>query len=138
MELQQEAVYGLTEVNRNQIKNARLIANPGCYPTSCLLPLIPLLRANLIETTSIVIDSKSGTSANHVHHLNGRPLGVSGAGRAPNESKLFSEVTEGLHAYGVSNHRHAPEIEQELSLAAGQCADVTAPSFSVGSWQVSR
>lgn len=110
LHIQEEAVYGLTEVNRPQIKNARIIANPGCYPTSCLLPLIPILRAGLIDSDSIIIDSKSG---------------VSGAGRAPGESKLFCEVTEGLHPYGIANHRHLPEIEQELSDAAGGAISVS-------------
>lgn len=110
LHIQEEAVYGLTEVNRPQIKNARIIANPGCYPTSCLLPLIPILRAGLINSDSIIIDSKSG---------------VSGAGRAPGESKLFCEVTEGMHPYGIANHRHLPEIEQELSDAAGGAINVS-------------
>eukprot|EP00210_Caulerpa_lentillifera_P001188 g1144.t1 len=110
LDLQAEAVYGLTEVNRSQIRNARIIANPGCYPTSCLLPLIPVLRAGLIDSDSIIIDSKSG---------------VSGAGRAPGESKLFCEVADGLHPYGIANHRHLPEIEQELSDAAGGAINVT-------------
>ncbi len=104
-DLQQEAVYGLTEINRAAIAKARLVANPGCYPTSAMLPLIPLLRAGQIETADIVIDAKSG---------------VSGAGRALKEGSLFCEAAEGIHAYGVGSHRHAPEIEQELSIAAGQ------------------
>ncbi len=104
-DLQQEAVYGLTEINRAAIAKARLVANPGCYPTSAMLPLIPLLRAGQIETADIVIDAKSG---------------VSGAGRALKEGSLFCEVAEGIHAYGVASHRHGPEIEQELSVASGQ------------------
>ena len=101
---QKEAVYGLTELARDQVKNARLIANPGCYPTSAILPLAPLLAEGMVATDSIIIDSKSG---------------VTGAGRTAKEANLFAEVSEGIHAYGVSSHRHMPEIEQELSRAAG-------------------
>ncbi len=103
-ELQAEAVYGLTEIKRAAIAKARLVANPGCYPTSVQLPLVPLLKAGLIESQDIIIDAKSGTS---------------GAGRSAKEANLYCEVTEGIHAYGVASHRHAPEIEQELSEAAG-------------------
>lgn len=102
--LQKEAVYGLTELAREAIAKARLVACPGCYPTSALLPLVPLLEAGLIDAENIVIDSKSG---------------VTGAGRAPREEGLYGEVAEGMHAYGVGRHRHAPEIEQALGLAAG-------------------
>ncbi len=105
VELQRSAVYGLTEINRAAIKTARLVANPGCYPTSAQLPLIPLLKAGLIESDDIIIDAKSG---------------VTGAGRAPKENILFAEVTEGIHPYGIASHRHAPEIEQGLSLAHGR------------------
>jgi N-acetyl-gamma-glutamyl-phosphate reductase len=101
--LQGEAVYGLTEIARSRIGGARLVACPGCYPTSALLPLIPLIEAGAIEADEIIIDAKSG---------------VSGAGRAAKESSLFAEVSEGIHAYGVASHRHAPEIEQSLSWAA--------------------
>jgi len=104
-ELQREAVYGLTEIERERIRRARLVAVPGCYPTAAQLPLIPLLRAQLIDPDDIVIDAKSG---------------VSGAGRAVREGSLFCEVSEGIHAYGVASHRHAPEIEQGLSAAAGR------------------
>ncbi len=104
-ELQKSAVYGLTEIKRDAIRNARLVANPGCYPTSVQLPLVPLLKAGLVEADDIVIDAKSGTS---------------GAGRAAKEANLYCEVTEGIHAYGIASHRHAPEIEQELALAAGK------------------
>lgn len=104
-ELQKDAVYGLTELKREAIKNARLVANPGCYPTSVQLPLVPLIKAGLISTDDIIIDAKSGTS---------------GAGRAAKEANLYCEVTEGIHAYGVASHRHAPEIEQELGAAAGR------------------
>lgn len=103
--LQKDAVYGLTEINRAAVKTARLVANPGCYPTSGQLPLIPLLEAGLIEADDIIIDAKSG---------------VTGAGRAPKENILFAEVAEGIHPYGIAQHRHAPEIEQGLSLAAGR------------------
>ena len=99
-----EAVYGLPEIYRDQIEGARLIANPGCYPTSCLLPLVPLLRAGLIQADNIIIDSKSGTS---------------GAGRGASTATLFCEVNEGFKAYKIAEHRHTPEIEQELSAAAG-------------------
>lgn len=103
--LQAEAVYGLTELARDALAGARLVANPGCYPTCSQLPLTPLLEAGLIEPENIVIDAKSG---------------VSGAGRAAKEANLYVEVTEGLHPYGVASHRHAPEIEQGLSEAAGK------------------
>lgn len=103
-ELQKEAVYGLTELAREAVKKARLVANPGCYPTSAQLPLVPLIEQRLIEEDDIIIDAKSG---------------VSGAGRAAKEANLFAEVSEGIHAYGVAGHRHAPEIEQGLSRAAG-------------------
>lgn len=104
-ELQQEAVYGLTEVNRDKVRKARLVANPGCYPTAAQLPLIPLLEAGLIVADDIIIDAKSG---------------VTGAGRDAKQGSLYSEVTEGIHAYGIASHRHAPEIEQGLSEAAGK------------------
>jgi len=101
--LQDEAVYGLTELARDAVAKARLVACPGCYPTSAQLPLVPLIEAGVIEADDIIIDAKSG---------------VSGAGRAAKEASLFAEVAEGVHAYGVAAHRHAPEIEQGLSLAA--------------------
>jgi N-acetyl-gamma-glutamyl-phosphate reductase len=104
-DLQTEAVYGLTELHRAAIGAARLVAVPGCYPTAAQLPLVPLLRADLIDPDDVIIDAKSG---------------VSGAGRAAKESSLFCEVAEGIHAYGVAGHRHAPEIEQGLSAAAGR------------------
>jgi N-acetyl-gamma-glutamyl-phosphate reductase len=110
VELQKEAVYGLTEVARAAIAKARLVAVPGCYPTGAQLPLIPLLKAGLIEADDIVIDAKSG---------------VTGAGRAAKESSLFAEVSEGISAYGVAHHRHMPEIEQGLSAAAGHSVTVT-------------
>ena len=104
-ELQKEAVYGLTEVYRSKIKAARLVANPGCYTTCAQLALIPLLRAKVINPDEIVIDAKSG---------------MTGAGRAAKEEMLFSEVSEGFHAYGVGHHRHMAELDQEFSLAAGR------------------
>lgn len=105
VDLQKEAVYGLTEIYRDRIRGARLVANPGCYTTCAQLPLVPLLREKAIETGHIVIDAKSGTT---------------GAGRAAKENMLFSEVSEGFHAYGVGHHRHMAELDQEFSLAAGE------------------
>ena len=98
-ELQAQAVYGLTELNKDAIRKARLVANPGCYPTSALLPLIPLLRAGLISKDNIIIDAKSG---------------VTGAGRKVAQNFLYTEVNESIMAYGIATHRHTPEIEQEL------------------------
>jgi N-acetyl-gamma-glutamyl-phosphate reductase len=109
-ELQREAVYGLTEVYRQKIKAARLVANPGCYTTCAELALIPLLKAEAIDADEIVIDAKSG---------------VTGAGRAAREDMLFAEVAEGFHAYGVGHHRHMAELDQEFSLAAGREVIVT-------------
>jgi len=97
------AVYGLPEVYRAQIKNASLIASPGCYPTSILLPTLPLLRAGLVKSTGIIADSLSG---------------VSGAGRKVEQDYLFVECNESVRPYGIPKHRHLSEIEQELSLAA--------------------
>ena len=104
-ELQKEAVYGLTEVYRTAIAKARLVGNPGCYTTCAQLPLIPLLRSGAIDPDEIVIDAKSG---------------MTGAGRAVKEEMLFSEVSEGFHAYGVGHHRHMAELDQEFSKAAGR------------------
>ena len=104
VELQKEAVYGLTEHARPAIRVARLVANPGCYPTASMLPLIPLLKARQIDPGSLIIDAKSG---------------VSGAGRDAKQANLFCEISEGMSAYGVGKHRHMPEMEQELALAAG-------------------
>lgn len=109
-ELQAEAVYGLTEVYRRQIRQARLVANPGCYTTTAQLPLIPLLKARAIDPARIVVDAKSG---------------VSGAGRSVKEANLFTEVSEGIHAYGVGHHRHMAELDQEFSRAAGKEVIVT-------------
>src|SRR6266566_8634132 len=104
-ELQKEAGYGLTEIYREKIKNARLVANPGCYTTAAELPLIPLLKAKAIDPDEIVVDAKSG---------------MTGAGRAAREEMLFSEVSEGVHPYGVGHHRHMAELDQEFSKAAGR------------------
>ena len=109
-ELQKEAVYGLVEHYRDQIRTARLVANPGCYTTCAQLPLIPLLHARAIDPDEIVIDAKSG---------------MTGAGRAAKEEMLFSEVAEGIHAYGVGHHRHMAELDQEFSKAAGRDVVVT-------------
>jgi N-acetyl-gamma-glutamyl-phosphate reductase len=98
------AAYGLTEHRRDEISGARLVACPGCYPTAALLALLPLVAAKLIDASDIIIDAKSG---------------VSGAGRSLKQNILFSEAGEGLSPYSIASHRHAPEIEQELSAAAG-------------------
>ena len=109
-ELQKEAIYGLTEFNREKIKNSRLVACPGCYPTSALIPLIPLLESGLIDKNNIIIDSKSG---------------VTGAGRSLKENLLFNEVNEGVKAYSIGNHRHLIEIEQELKNVAKSDLKIT-------------
>jgi N-acetyl-gamma-glutamyl-phosphate reductase len=110
-ELLPEAVFGLPELRREAIKKARLIANPGCYPTSVILGLKPLLENGLIDITSIISDSKSGTS---------------GAGRSAKVDSLYCEVNDSFKAYGVGGlHRHTPEIEQELSWLAGQPVTIT-------------
>ncbi len=100
-----EAVYGLCEINREQIRNTRLLANPGCYTTCSILSLYPLVKEGLIDPMSIIIDAKSGTS---------------GAGRGAKVANLFCEVNESMKAYGVANHRHTPEIEEQLSYACGK------------------
>jgi len=106
-----KAVYGLPEVRRAKIRGARLVANPGCYPTSIILGLAPLLRKGLIDTQDIIADSASG---------------VTGAGRSAKVDSLYCEVNEGFRAYGVGGvHRHTPEIEQELSLLAGEPLVIT-------------
>ncbi len=104
LDLQKEAVYGLTEHYRDHIASARLVACPGCYPTAVLMLLLPLVKAGLIDAGDLIIDAKSG---------------VSGAGRSLKQNTLFCEAGEGMGPYSVAKHRHAPEIEQELSLAAG-------------------
>ena len=101
----EEAVYGLCEINREAVKNARLVANPGCYPTCSTLSIYPLLKEGLIDPSTVIIDAKSGTS---------------GAGRGAKVDNLYCEVNENIKAYGVANHRHTPEIEEQLSLAAGE------------------
>lgn len=109
-ELQEAAVYGLSEWYREAIAQTWLVANPGCYTTTAELPLLPLLKERLIRPDGIIIDAKSG---------------VSGAGRDAKQASLFTEVAEGMHAYGVATHRHTPEIEQCLSEFAGSPARVT-------------
>jgi N-acetyl-gamma-glutamyl-phosphate reductase len=109
-ELQKEAIYGLSEIHRREIKKARLVANPGCYTTCAQLPLIPLIKNKAIDLDEIVVDAKSG---------------MTGAGRAAKEAMLFSEVSEGFSAYGVGHHRHMAELDQEFSLAAGREVIVT-------------
>ena len=100
-----EAVYGLCEINREKIKNARLVANPGCYPTCSTLSIYPLVKERLIDPATIIIDAKSGTS---------------GAGRGAKTDNLYCEVNENIKAYGVAGHRHTPEIEEQLGYAAGE------------------
>lgn len=106
----ENAVYGLSELNRDMIKGCKLLANPGCYPTATILGLAPLLKNKLVDANSIIIDAKSG---------------VSGAGRSANIASLFTECNESIKAYGVQGHRHTPEIEQELSKLAGEASVVT-------------
>ena len=103
-DLLKDAVYGLPEFYRDEIKKASLIASPGCYPTSILLPLLPLLKAGLIKSAGIIADSMSG---------------VSGAGRKVEVDYLFAECNESVRPYGIPKHRHLSEIEEQLSLAAG-------------------
>lgn len=98
----EEAVYGLCEINREDIKKARLIANPGCYTTCSILSLYPLVKERLIDVSTIIIDAKSGTS---------------GAGRGTKVANLYCEVNESIKAYGVTTHRHTPEIEEQLGYA---------------------
>ena len=104
-----EAVYGLPEINREMVKTARLIANPGCYPTCSFLSIYPLAKEGIIDMKSIIIDAKSGTS---------------GAGRGAKVNNLYCEVNENIKAYGVLTHRHTPEIEEQLSYASGKEAEV--------------
>ncbi len=105
-----EAVYGIPELYRAAIAESSFIANPGCYPTSVILGLAPLLTGKYIDHTSIIVDAKSG---------------VSGAGREPRTGTLFCEVAEGFKAYNVGSHRHTPEMEQELSLLAGESVTIS-------------
>jgi len=109
-DLLDEAVYGLPEVNRELIRNARLIANPGCYPTAVLLGFLPLIEAGLVDSEHLIADCKSG---------------VSGAGRAANVGSLLCEASESFKAYGVSGHRHLPEIRQGLETAVGMPVGLT-------------
>ncbi len=109
-DLNEKAVYGLCEVYFDKIKDAAVIGNPGCYPTSMLLPLIPLLKNGFLDTRTIITDSKSG---------------VSGAGRSPSLSTLFCEVHESFKAYKVAEHRHGPEMEEVLSREAGEVVNIT-------------
>ncbi|WP_429885070.1 N-acetyl-gamma-glutamyl-phosphate reductase [Geoalkalibacter halelectricus] len=109
-ELLAEAVYGLPEIYRDKIAPARLVANPGCYPTSVALALKPLLVEGLVDVSTLVVDAKSGTS---------------GAGRAAKVASLFCEVNEGFKPYGVAGHRHTPEIEQTLGDVAGAAIRLT-------------
>ena len=101
----EEAVYGLPEINRDKIKDARLIANPGCFPTCSFLSTYPLVKEGIIDPNTLIIDAKSGTS---------------GAGRGAKVDSLYCEVNENIKAYGVGVHRHTPEIEEQLSYAAGK------------------
>lgn len=101
----EEAVYGLCEINREKIKETRLLANPGCYPTCSILSIYPLAKNGLIEMDSLIIDAKSG---------------VSGAGRSAKVANLYCEVNESIKAYGVTTHRHTPEIEEQLGYAANE------------------
>jgi N-acetyl-gamma-glutamyl-phosphate reductase len=105
-----EAVYGLPEANREQIRSARLVANPGCYPTAVQLGFLPLVESGLVDLESLVADAKSG---------------VSGAGRKAELHTLFSEAADNFKAYGVAGHRHLPEIRQGLSIAAGKSVGLT-------------
>ena len=100
-----EAVYGLCEINREKVKTARLVANPGCYTTCSILTAYPLVKEGLIETDTLIVDAKSGTS---------------GAGRGAKVGNLFCEVNENMKAYGVAEHRHTPEIEEQLGYAANK------------------
>ncbi|MCC6948811.1 MAG: N-acetyl-gamma-glutamyl-phosphate reductase [Bradyrhizobiaceae bacterium] len=105
IELQARAVYGLVEIYRDEIREARLVANPGCFTTTSILAIVPLIEAGAINPDEIVIDSKTG---------------MTGAGRGARENMLFSEVSEGIHAYGVAHHRHMAELDQEFSRAANR------------------
>jgi N-acetyl-gamma-glutamyl-phosphate reductase len=109
LNLQDEAVYGLTELYREKIASARLVACPGCYPTAVLLALVPLVKAGLVDAHDLVIDAKSG---------------VTGSGRGLKQASLFSEAGEGLSPYSIGTHRHSAEIEQEISLVVGSAVTV--------------
>ena len=101
----EEAVYGLCEINREDVKNARLVANPGCYTTCSILTAYPLAKEGIIDMSTLIIDAKSGTS---------------GAGRSAKVANLYCEVNENMKAYGVATHRHTPEIEDQLGYASGE------------------
>ena len=101
----EEAVYGLCEINREDVKKARLVANPGCYTTCSILTCYPLVKEGIIDPNTIIVDAKSGTS---------------GAGRGAKVDNLFCEVNENMKAYGVTTHRHTPEIEEQLGYACGE------------------
>jgi N-acetyl-gamma-glutamyl-phosphate reductase len=109
-ELLQQAVYGLPEINRDKIRNARLVANPGCYPTAVQLGLLPLLESGTVDHAHLIADAKSG---------------VSGAGKKTEEHLLFSEASDNFKAYGVSGHRHWPEIVQGLAAVTGKSVGLT-------------
>lgn len=104
-----EAVYGLCEVNREQIRSARLLANPGCFPTCSTLSIYPLAKEGLIDMKTLIVDAKSG---------------VSGAGRGAKVQNLYCEVNESIKAYGIASHRHTPEIEDQLSYASGETVTI--------------
>lgn len=110
LDLQKTAVYGLTEHNRDAVKAARLVANPGCYPTSILLPLQPLFKAGILQPETVTVDSMSG---------------VSGAGRSVKQELLYNEIEGGASAYSIGGHRHMAEIEQELARIAPQTISFT-------------
>jgi len=109
-QLIEEAVYGLPEINREKVKRARIVANPGCFPTCSFLAVYPLVKAGLIDTDTLIIDAKSG---------------VSGAGRGVKADSLYCEVNENIKAYGVATHRHTPEIEEQLGYVAGKPVTVS-------------
>jgi N-acetyl-gamma-glutamyl-phosphate reductase len=109
-DLLKEAVYGIPELYGDQVRNARIVANPGCFPTSAILGLAPALKAGLLDTRTLIVDAKTG---------------VSGAGRTPGPNNLFCEANENVKAYNVCTHRHSPEIEQVFSWLAGQEAIIS-------------
>lgn len=105
----EEAVYGLCELNRDKVKKARLVANPGCYPTCSFFTVYPLVKAGILDLSTLIIDAKSGTS---------------GAGRGAKVDNLYCEVNENIKAYGVASHRHTPEIEEQLSYVAKEAVTI--------------
>jgi N-acetyl-gamma-glutamyl-phosphate reductase len=109
-QLLEKSVYGLSEVYARKIENAEIVGNPGCYPTSTLLPLIPVIKAGMIDESTVVVDSKSG---------------VSGAGRAPSQTVHYCEVNESFKAYKIAGHRHNPEMDEILSAEAGKSVHIT-------------